>query len=187
MTPSSRFRHWAGLLALTLFVLALFGCASPNSKHSSIMDEEVYIDLKQGFSLVVPSNWQRNRIPVSSPRHRPETVEWRITEANTQIGTFQVTTINPENLRIPPKPTASPDIRSAALAKVEPRDIEHPAGPALRWESKDKFENIIRLSIKGSRLGYIITCNITESEFAQLSPTVEKVILSFSILQNQAP
>lgn len=184
MTPPTKLHPWLCLFALVVLCLTTSSCAAPaGTQSSSTVDEEVYIDLKQGFSLVIPSTWERERIPVSSPRHRQDTVEWRITSSQVQVGTLQVTTAS----RMPgplQEQLASFHSEPPLFAKEGLEGIQHPAGPAFRGEGQSNLENIISLAIQGASRTYFITGRIAAADFVQVLPTLEKVILSFSILQN---
>ena len=179
MSPSTTFRQWTILVALTILILTAFGCASPsNKKDLQASDEQEYIDLKLGFSLVVPSSWERVRVPVSSPLHRPNAVEWLIPNSGDPESDLQVSRITvplQEYLSILNK-------GGLKLTEEMAKKTEHPAGPALRWEIEDNPEKIILLSIEGPKRRYIITCRIAAINYSQLIPSIEKVISSFTIL-----
>ena len=182
MTFSINLRQSISLSALTVVALAVLGCASAtNKKQLPSIAEEAYIDLKQGFSLVVPATWERERIPVSSPRHRPNTVEWLITSTSGPQAIFQVSVQNSLPLQ---EYLTNLDNGRFKLTKEMSKSLQHPAGPALRWESEDNRDKIILLIIEGPKRSYIITGKIAAVNYDQVLPTLEKVISSFSILQN---
>lgn len=172
------------LISLAIVVIVLSGCASPNAKgkHSRIVDEEVYIDFKHRFSMVLPVTWQRAKTPVSLPAYHPDTVQWIISEADDRIGSLQVITQSPSI-----KPTLQESLSAflnsqAKLIERETEAFQHPAGSALRLNGKDSFGNVIYLPIKGLDQTYIIAFKIKETDYEQLLPMIEKIILSFSIL-----
>ena len=182
MTFQKKLYRWTTLLLVSFLALSICSCASSmNKEQSSTTDEEAYIDLKQGFSLVVPSTWKRVRIPVSSPRHQPNAVEWLIFGLD-DSNSFLVKTISLKD-PVPPEEYLS-TLREERFNLVEdsPQNILHPAGPAARWECQDEIGNIILLSIEGPGHIFIITGKVAAENSKQLLPTVEKVIASFSIL-----
>ncbi len=182
MTIHSNFYRGTTLLLIIFCILSICGCASSMSKEqSSAADEEVYIDLKQGFSVVVPSAWKRERLPVSSPRHQPNIVEWR-TSSKDGSNTFKVKTISLKAPVSREEYLSTREEERFKLVEDTPQSILHPAGPAARWECEDEIGNIILLTIEGPEYIYILTGKVAAENSAQILPTVEKVISSFSIL-----
>ena len=182
MIYSQKLYSGFSLAALLLLTLVTFGCAFPSSKKpSTAVIEEAYIDLKQGYSLVIPAIWTRERIPVSSPRYKSDTVEWRINSTNGPEGTFQISVQIATPLQ---KYLTNLENEHLKLTKDISENMLHPAGPALRWKIDDKLEKIILITIEGSERRYIITARIAKKNYNQLVKTIEKVIGSFSILQN---
>lgn len=55
------------------------GCAKKTGEAEvKIPDEELYIDAKLGFTIQHPLNWERIKVPVSSPSYRRDSVTWDI-------------------------------------------------------------------------------------------------------------
>ncbi len=182
MTYSQNFRRKLPLSALLFLCLIALGCAFPSSKkQSSAVIEEAYIDLKRGFSLVIPAIWTRKRIPVSSPRYSPNTVEWLINSTNKYEGTFQISVKSTIPLQ---QYLSNLENEHLRITEEMSEDMIHPAGPALRWELEDKQENIILIIIEGSERRHIITVRVTNMNYDQLHKTIERVINSFLILPN---
>ncbi len=182
MTYSQNFRRRFPLSALLFLCLVSLGCAfASTEKQSSAVIEEAYIDLKQGFSLVIPAIWTRERIPVSSPRHNPDTVEWLVNSTNGYEGTFQVSVQNTIPLQ---QYLSNLENEHLKITEEMSENIIHPAGPALRWELEDNQESIILIIIEGSERRYIITARVTSVNYDRLLKTIERVINSFLILPN---
>lgn len=182
MTYSQNLRRGFSLSTSLLFLLITFGCSFPSSKNqSTAVIEEAYIDLKQGFSLVIPAIWTRERIPVSSPRYSPDTVEWQISSINGPEGTFQIRVQSAVPLL---EYLTNLENEHLKLTEEMSENILHPAGPALRWEIEDKLEIVIMITIEGPDLRHIITARMTKKNDGQLIKTIEKVIASFAILPN---
>ncbi len=174
------------LLGLLLLLLTAVSCASPqkDGKRLASVDEEAYIDLKHGFSIVVPTSWQRERIPVSSPRYRSDTVIWQIGGQKGSKDSLQIKSV--------PTPTAA-DLRKVLTAFILSRDdktteeiqeFKHPAGTALKTTGTVAAGGTTYFAFEGHRRIFLISFKIAGNDDEQLLPTIEKVILSFSILQN---
>jgi hypothetical protein len=182
VTYSQNFRRGFPLSALLLLCLVALGCAFPFSKkQSSAVIEEAYIDLKQGFSLVIPAIWTRERIPVSSPRYNPNTVEWLINSTDGYEGTFQISVQSAIPLQ---QYLSNLENEHLKLTENMSENMIHPAGPALRWELEDKQESIILITIEGSERRHIITARVAKMNYSQLRKSIERVINSFLILPN---
>ncbi len=182
MTYSQNFRRRFPLSALLFLCLVTLGCAFPSSKkQSSVVIEEAYIDLKHGFSLVIPAIWTRERIPVSSPRYSPDTVEWLVNSTDGYEGTFQISVQSAIPLQ---QYLSNPENVHLKITAEMSENMIHPAGPVLRWELEDKQETIILIIIEGSERRHIITARVATMNYDQLLKTIERVINSFLILPN---
>lgn len=181
-TPTKN-KSWYIFFMLVLLPLVTSGCASPagNNQPSEIA-EVAYIDLKLGFSLVVPSSWKRQRHPVSSPLHRPNAVEW-LTEntnaPNETQGSLLVSLLTPDS---PQDYLAKVKEEQPTIADVLPENIHHPAGPTLRWVSEENLISFMLLSIQGQKRSYFITYKTATANYPQNLSTIEKIIASFTIL-----
>ena len=170
------------LFACVIIITTTLGCASPgNKKTSSGLDEEAYIDFKQGFSLVVPSAWKRQRIPVSSPQYQTNTVKWLINNSGAAKDDFQVSIQDTFSLH---EYVAKLDNDPFRLNGKISKSIQHSVGQVLRWESEDNLEKIILLAIMSQNRTYVITSKIALTRSEKLLPTIEKVFSSFAILPN---
>ncbi|WP_156826990.1 hypothetical protein [Geopsychrobacter electrodiphilus] len=72
--------------------------------------------------------------------------------------------------------------RSAGDEIVTPLNFKHPAGQAIRVESQTPSGKLISLAIAGPHRSYLLSVIISAADYDQLQSTIEKVLLSFSIL-----
>ncbi len=172
------------LLIIVVLCMITFGCASRDSKKGAISTaEEAYIDLKQGFSIVIPSTWQRMRIPVSSPDHRSNVVSWQITSQNKQSGLLQVITaprMQKEQYQIFLSSHLG-DFYPSNMTADSSRESEN---GTFHGEVDNGLGKIIFLSTEGSQRTYLVTFNIPKPEYTRLLPIISKVFSSVSILNN---
>ncbi len=176
------FRLWIFFI-LTSLSLSLLGCASPKSgKDLPLVEEEAYIDLKRNFSLVVPTSWERVKLPVAHPAYRADTVTWQIPGNQNPTGTLRI--------RILPRQAKGPLQEKLALFLNGEKELlhsnalsfQHPAGPALRLNGLDQSGPLIYLVIGHPKQSFILAFNLSASEYERILPTIEKIILSFTII-----
>jgi hypothetical protein len=171
------------VFVLILALLTTAGCLGPKGEETAISaDEEVYIDLKLGFSVVVPVSWLRQKLPVSAPGYKSDTVEWEIPGPVKDKNTLRIKAL--EHLKLPITPESLNNLippHTEGITKP-PLNFEHPAGQALRVEWRRQAQRLISLIIVGPDRSYLLSITLDETEYDQFLPAVEKTLLSFSIL-----
>jgi len=170
------------VLILVLFLTLLTGCLGSKGKYSDSADEEAYIDLKHGFSLVIPVTWRREQLPVSSSKYKADTVVWDIKGMSGRDTRLSIKTYEQSKSPITPEDlTALIQSRPDATAGV-PFNFKHPAGQAIRVEETTPTGKLIMLAISTSLQAFLLSIEIPEADYDRLLPKIEKTILSFTIL-----
>ncbi len=184
MIPLLRLARSASLLAAIFLLATVCGCASPSNNSAAIIaaDEQVYIDLKQGFALVIPATWKREKIPVSSPQYRSDTVNWILFSGKSKIGTLQIRALGHPDQSSPQDYLCDFLNEQNELHHSETIELEHSAGQVLRLNGEETDYRVIYLVIEGEKLSYLAAFKISAKAHDDLLPSVEKVIKSFSIL-----
>ena len=169
-------------LLLTIWISILGGCA-PKGPDANVPEsrEQAYINLKLGFSVVVPIEWQRKKYPVSSTNYRPGRVTWNMVAQKGPGGTLSVEVI--QNA----KESSPTDILCAFLderkelvqSKLSP--VLFPQAEALRLDGKNQENWVIYQVIKKAERAFIIAIEISP-EPAEKGSYLETIIKSFKIL-----
>lgn len=169
---------------LVLLCLTLIGCATPHAadEPSVTVDEQAYLDFKLGFTLVVPVTWKREKIPVSSPLYRSDTVSWAIASSRKRIGQLRLQTLN-ETSELSHRETLSTFLNDQnELLHSNILEFDHPAGHALRLDGWNATNKVIYLIIKDKQNIYILAVEFAKEHGPEIIPLVENVFSSFSIL-----
>lgn len=170
------------LVLSILVTLYLAGCAAPNRSEDarSLANEEAYIDMKRSFSLVLPSDWIRVRIPVSSPRYRADSVSWQLPGTQASDNSLQISRqhLSPNESILAGFLSTQPELNESATLS-----FEHPAGKALRLDGRDALKKVIYTVIQGNEKSYLLAFRVEEKDYTRLAQAINRVILSFSNLQ----
>ncbi|MCK4621701.1 MAG: hypothetical protein KAT62_05735 [Desulfuromonadales bacterium] len=173
-------------LALSLFfgMTLISACVPSTLGKQPIRDisEQLYIDARLDFAVKHPLDWQRLKIPVSSPEYRTDTVRWQVKylgKLNHGNGEMLIQS------RLADPQKKLPDLLNAYLSsqpelkssKVE--NFKHPAGPALKLLGHDEKQGMLAIALKGQRRDFIIALDCPANHFDELLPIFQDIVDSF--------
>ncbi len=175
------------LAIMISFALTLTGCQSTLLKKVQMNEfsEELYIDAKLNFAIKHPVNWNRVKIPVSSPQFKADSVRWQIENPHKQtdnVGSMLIQSLPANNK------AGLPDLLSHFLAdKPELKSgqaeyFEHPAGSALKFLGRDVDRGRLTIALKGQQRDFIISLDYPNNRFDELLPVFKDSVASFSEL-----
>ena len=187
-TPVKQLRLGGRTFCLAILIgltLLLFGCQSAllNEGKSSGFNEQYYIDAKLDFAIKHPLDWERIRIPVSSPKHQADTVCWQIKNPRKEsddIGNMLIQSLFHN------EKTDLPDLLSNFLADKpelksgQAEQFKHPAGSALKFLGYDDDRGRLTIALKGQQHDFIISLNYPASRFDELLPVFQDIVDSFT-------
>lgn len=168
------------LLFGLLMTLACTGCMGKTSPaEESILEEELYIDAKMGFTVLHPLPWERLKIPVSSPSYRQDSVAWEIPDEE-EPGRMLIRTY-------PILATAAelPDLPKSFLenkqehSSGETESFIHAAGEAVAVTVNFLNHTERVYAIQGKKQAYILSFYLNTVNFAEQSSLFERISKSF--------
>ncbi|NOQ51046.1 MAG: hypothetical protein GQ578_02345 [Desulfuromonadaceae bacterium] len=173
-------------LALSLFFgMTLISACVPSmlgKQPAQDIKEQLYIDARLDFAIKHPLDWQRLKIPVSSPKYRADTVRWQVkylgklNHGNGEM-LIQSRLADPEksleNL-LSAYLSNRPELKSS---KVE--NFKHPAGPALKLLAHDEKQGMLVIALKGQHRDFIVALDYPSNRFDELLPIFQDIVNSF--------
>lgn len=159
----------------------LSGCASRavSEKAVTAKEEQVYIDMKLAFSVVVPAPWRRQRIPTSSPDYQRNRVSWKLPGPKGTENSFQVWALPP---RAPVDALADHLTQEPELTRSETETINSPFGPALSVAGADAHQRVLYIAIRSNQSTHILAFRLDPAAYENSEPAIENVIESFRSL-----
>jgi len=144
------------------------------------VNEQLYVDARLDFAVKHPLDWQRIKVPVSSPEYRDDTVRWDVPDPQGR---------GPGKMLIRSRPT-DPNLPVAELlseflageADLEQGEIEEqtlPAGTALMLTGHDETQGRLTIALKGQARDFIISLDCPSSRFDELLPIFQEITDSF--------
>lgn len=169
---------------ITLILIACVGCSYKSQEKEKITpDEELYINAKLGFSIILPLNWERINVPVSSPSYRKDSVNWKIPGADKKgrmlIRTYTRLSTATELHHLLEQFLINKEQHS----REETETIQHRVGKTI-VTTVDYARHKERIfAIHGSQQDFILSFFVEKKNYIEQSPTFEQVAGSLRELQ----
>ena len=167
------------------FSLALLGCQSSLLRkiQPNEFSEQLYIDAKLNFAIKHPLNWTREIIPVSSPKHRDDSVSWivgALDNQNNDIGHMLIKRFPSNNKKELPDILSNFLADKSELKSGQTEEFDHPAGAALKFVGHNTNRGILMIALRGKQQNFIISLDYPSIRFAELLPIFQDIVSSFS-------
>lgn len=166
------------LLAILVMSICA-GCAKKTtSEEEQSLDEQLYVDAEHGFTVLHPLSWKRQRLPVSSPNYRKDSITWKIPD-----------TQEPGTMLIRVYPEAGPssgatDLIEAFLASRPEHSAEeavpfkHTAGEAVSMTVYYPNHSERLYVIRGEKNVYLLSFSLNSEAFDEQLSQFDRIAKS---------
>lgn len=160
------------LISLLLSCLCTGCLRAPDEIQSDVAEEELYIDARLGFTLLLPLDWEKITIPVSSPAYRIDTVIWEIPAP--QPLQMQIRVLNETDRTAPAEALLTTVLRQQGLT-AESVPLAHPHGTAstARTNTRHGLQQLTVLLTE--KQGYLMTTTGSEQSLDMLADLCARV------------
>ncbi len=144
------------------------------------INEQLYIDARLDFAIKHPLDWQRIKVPVSSPEYRQDTVLWKVPDIQERGTGKMLIRSRPIDPNLPVAELLS--VFLAGEPHLEQGDVEEltlPAGQALKLTGHDENQGRLTIALKGQARDFIISLECPSNSFDELLPVFQEIFDSF--------